>query len=75
MVIIFADSILQDDNFTFCISMLTDNSKKIESKIQRGLCWIYLGMIQSTLLRPVGNVDPVEETNVKVDNIKREVSR
>lgn len=39
-----------------------------------GLCWIQLGMLQSTLLRPVGVLDPVEETNFKVDSMNEEVS-
>ena len=31
-------------------------------------------MLQSTLLRPVGVLDPVEETNFKVDRMNEEVS-
>ncbi|XP_046844513.1 midasin-like isoform X2 [Xenia sp. Carnegie-2017] len=38
-----------------------------------GLCWIQLGMLQSTLLRPVGVLDPVEETNFKVDSMNKEI--
>jgi hypothetical protein len=56
------------------VSSSIDYFKKTESKIDRGLCWVYLGMIQSTLLRPLGNVDPVEETNIKVDVMKHQVS-
>ena len=58
----------------YFVFVLIDNSTVLQSKIQHGLCWIYMGMIQSTLLRPVGNVDPVRERNVKVDNMKHEVS-
>ena len=54
--------------------MFIDNSTISEGKIQHGLCWIYMGMIQSTILRPVGNVDPVKERNVKVDNLTHEVN-
>ncbi|XP_028395044.1 midasin-like isoform X2 [Dendronephthya gigantea] len=50
-----------------------DRPTKMERKMQVGICWVYLGMIQSTILRPVGNVDPVEETNVKIDKIKNEI--
>lgn len=44
------------------------------SKVRCGLSWVYLGLLQTTILRPVGNVDPVEENNVKVCYLKEEVS-